>query len=53
MVPLVTAHRACKGHAPENTLAGIRAAMRLRADALVTLSEAKGLAPNGKTPPSR
>jgi glycerophosphoryl diester phosphodiesterase len=32
--PLVTSHAACKGHAPENTLAGIEAAMRLGADAI-------------------
>ena len=31
---IITAHAACKGHAPENTLAGIRAALRLRADAI-------------------
>ncbi len=31
---IVTAHAACKGHAPENTLAGIRAALRLKADAI-------------------
>jgi glycerophosphoryl diester phosphodiesterase len=34
MLPLITAHAACKGHAPENTLAGIRAAIRLRADSI-------------------
>ena len=34
MPPLVTAHAACKGHAPENTLAGIHAALRLGADAI-------------------
>jgi len=34
MSPLITAHAACKGHAPENTLAGIRAAIALRADAI-------------------
>jgi glycerophosphoryl diester phosphodiesterase len=33
-VPLITSHAACKGHAPENTLAGIRAALRLKADAI-------------------
>ena len=33
-IPTITAHRACKGHAPENTLAGIRAALRLRADSI-------------------
>jgi glycerophosphoryl diester phosphodiesterase len=32
--PLITAHRACKGHAPENTLVGIRAALKLGADAM-------------------
>ena len=32
--PLITAHAACRGHAPENTLAGIRAALRLGADAI-------------------
>lgn len=32
--PLVIAHAACKGHAPENTLAGIRAALSLRVDAI-------------------
>jgi glycerophosphoryl diester phosphodiesterase len=32
--PLVTSHAACKGHAPENTLAGIRAALKLGADAI-------------------
>ncbi len=32
--PLITAHAACKGHAPENTLAGVRAALRLGADAI-------------------
>jgi glycerophosphoryl diester phosphodiesterase len=45
-LPIITSHAACKGHAPENTLAGVRAALALAADAsLVTLSEAKGLAP--------
>ncbi|MGB2694526.1 MAG: glycerophosphodiester phosphodiesterase family protein [Dehalococcoidia bacterium] len=34
MPPLVTAHAACKGHAPENTLAGVRAALDLGADAM-------------------
>ena len=33
-VPLVTSHAACRGHAPENTLAGIEAALRLGADAI-------------------
>jgi glycerophosphoryl diester phosphodiesterase len=28
---IVTAHAACKGHAPENTLAGIRAALKHKA----------------------
>lgn len=32
--PLVTSHAACKGHAPENTLAGIEAALRLGCDAI-------------------
>ena len=32
--PLVTAHAACRGHAPENTLAGVRAALELGADAI-------------------
>jgi glycerophosphoryl diester phosphodiesterase len=32
--PLVTSHAACKGHAPENTLAGIRQALQLGADAI-------------------
>jgi len=32
--PLVISHRACAGHAPANTLAGIRAALRLGADAI-------------------
>jgi glycerophosphoryl diester phosphodiesterase len=32
--PLVISHAACKGHAPENTLAGIEAALRLGADAI-------------------
>jgi glycerophosphoryl diester phosphodiesterase len=32
--PLVTSHAACKGHAPENTIAGINAAVRLGADAI-------------------
>lgn len=31
---LITAHAACKGHAPENTLAGVRRALELGADAL-------------------
>ncbi len=34
MPPLITSHAACKGHAPENTLAGIRAALRHKADAI-------------------
>jgi glycerophosphoryl diester phosphodiesterase len=33
-LPLVTSHAACKGHAPENTLAGIEAALRLGAEAI-------------------
>lgn len=32
--PFVIAHAACKGHAPENTLAGIRAAVDLGADGI-------------------
>jgi glycerophosphoryl diester phosphodiesterase len=32
--PLVISHAACKGHAPENTLAGIRAALELSSDAI-------------------
>lgn len=32
--PLITSHAACKGHAPENTLAGIAAALRLGCDAI-------------------
>ena len=32
--PVVTAHAACKGHAPENTLAGLRRALELGADAI-------------------
>src|SRR3990170_7229468 len=31
---LITAHAACRGHAPENTLAGVRAALNLGADAI-------------------
>ena len=34
MPPIITAHAACRGHAPENTLAGIRAAITLGADAI-------------------
>jgi glycerophosphoryl diester phosphodiesterase len=34
MPPLVVAHAACKGHAPENTISGVRAALDLRADAI-------------------
>ncbi|MEE9285781.1 MAG: glycerophosphodiester phosphodiesterase family protein, partial [Dehalococcoidia bacterium] len=34
MSPLVISHAACAGHAPENTLAGVRAALRLGADAI-------------------
>ena len=33
-LPLVISHAACAGHAPENTLAGIRAALKLKADAI-------------------
>lgn len=33
-LPLVISHAACKGHAPENTLAGIRAALDLGVDAI-------------------
>jgi len=32
--PLITSHAACRGHAPENTLAGVRVALDLRADAI-------------------
>ena len=32
--PLVISHAACAGHAPENTLAGIRAALTIGADAV-------------------
>lgn len=32
--PLVTSHAACRGHAPENTLAGIESAIKLGADAI-------------------
>lgn len=32
--PLVIAHAACKGHAPENTLAGIRAALEFGSDGI-------------------
>ena len=34
MRPLVISHAACAGHAPENTLAGIRAALQMGADAI-------------------
>ena len=34
MPTLITAHAACRGHAPENTLAGVRAALALGADAI-------------------
>jgi glycerophosphoryl diester phosphodiesterase len=34
MRPLVISHRACAGHAPENTLAGVRAAIQIGADAI-------------------
>lgn len=33
-LPLVTSHAACKGHAAENTLAGVRRALALGADAI-------------------
>ena len=32
--PLVISHAACAGHAPENTLAGVRAALEIGADAV-------------------
>jgi glycerophosphoryl diester phosphodiesterase len=32
--PLVVSHAACGGHAPENTLAGVRKALELKADAI-------------------
>ncbi len=32
--PFVIAHAACKGHAPENTLAGVRAALELGVDGM-------------------
>lgn len=32
--PLIISHAACKGHAPENTLAGVRAALDRRVDAI-------------------
>ena len=34
MPPLIVSHRACRGHAPENTLAGVRTALRLGADGI-------------------
>ena len=34
MRPLVISHAACGGHAPENTLAGVRAALEIGADAI-------------------
>lgn len=34
MRPLVISHAACAGHAPENTLAGVRAALELGVDAI-------------------
>ena len=34
MRPLVISHAACGGHAPENTLAGVRAALEFGADAI-------------------
>jgi len=33
-MPLITSHAACRGHAPENSLAGVRAAVDLGADAM-------------------
>ncbi len=33
-LPLITSHAACKGHAPENTLAGVEKAIALGADAI-------------------
>ena len=32
--PLVVSHAACAGHAPENTLAGLRLALHIGADAI-------------------
>jgi glycerophosphoryl diester phosphodiesterase len=34
LAPLTISHAACKGHAPENTLAGIEAALRFGVDAI-------------------
>ncbi|MCI0815025.1 MAG: glycerophosphodiester phosphodiesterase, partial [Chloroflexi bacterium] len=34
MRPLVISHAACGGHAPENTLQGVRAAIELGAEAI-------------------
>jgi glycerophosphoryl diester phosphodiesterase len=34
LAPLTISHAACKGHAPENTLAGVHAALRLGVDAI-------------------
>jgi glycerophosphoryl diester phosphodiesterase len=34
MRPLVISHAGCAGHVPENTLAGIRAALEIGADAI-------------------
>lgn len=34
LLPLVISHAACKGHAPENTLAGVRAALAIGVDAI-------------------
>jgi glycerophosphoryl diester phosphodiesterase len=34
LAPLTISHRACQGHAPENTLAGIRAAIAFGVDAI-------------------
>ncbi|KKL27180.1 hypothetical protein LCGC14_2387730, partial [marine sediment metagenome] len=34
MRPLIISHAACAGHAPENTLAGVRTALKLGAHAI-------------------
>ncbi|MCH7522869.1 MAG: glycerophosphodiester phosphodiesterase family protein, partial [Chloroflexi bacterium] len=34
MRPLIISHAACAGHAPENTLAGVNAALEIGADAI-------------------
>ncbi len=34
MRPLIVSHAACAGHAPENTLAGVKAALEIGADAI-------------------